>query len=100
MADCAGRALNSRFHRFISRLGRNKFPVRRQREFSHKSMILLPIFGANRARYRRNRKIPGYFPGSREFADAEAGPLRHSGDIRCPLRFGRFSPQPAGARAG
>jgi hypothetical protein len=45
MAVFAGRGLNSRFHRFISRLGRNKFPVRRQRELGHKRLILRPVFG-------------------------------------------------------
>jgi hypothetical protein len=77
----ACRALNSRFHRFISRLGRNKFSVRRRRELGHKGLILAQIFGSDRVRYPRNRKNSGYFPGSREFAHAEARPLGHSGDI-------------------
>jgi hypothetical protein len=72
MADFAGRALNSRLRRFISRLGRNKFPVRRPRELGHNHLISGLIFGENRAKYSRNRKIPGYFPGSREFALADA----------------------------
>jgi len=48
MADFAVRALNSRFCRFISRLGRNKFTVHRRREFGHKRLILLPVSGVNR----------------------------------------------------
>jgi hypothetical protein len=40
MVVFAGRALNSRFHGFISRLARNKFPIIRRRELGHKHLIL------------------------------------------------------------
>ena len=59
---------NSRFGRFISRLAAKKFPVVRRREFSHNSLILCAVFAVEQACTTKIDEIPGYFPGSREFA--------------------------------
>jgi hypothetical protein len=48
-----------RFGVFISRLGSNKFPVSRLREFTGKGLICLAVFGAETALFRDNRENSG-----------------------------------------
>jgi hypothetical protein len=63
---------NSRFGGFNSRLGTYKFPFTSRREFSRNGLIRHGILTRKRRFCGRNRQIPGYFPGSREFAAAAA----------------------------
>jgi hypothetical protein len=67
--------VNSRFGRFNSRLGPKKFPVRPQREFALNDLIYHPFSRSNGGHAAAIDEIPGYFPGSREFAAAGRGRL-------------------------
>src|SRR6516164_8241140 len=67
----------SRFGRFISRLCPNKFPVPPRREFVGKMLIARRIPVSDQTTLPLNRKIPGYFPGSREFGRRRDGQVMH-----------------------
>jgi hypothetical protein len=64
--------VNSRFGRFISWLASNEFPVARLREFACNPLIPSAVFGPDKPAEAKIDNIPGYFPGSREFAAAGA----------------------------
>jgi hypothetical protein len=70
----AGVPVNSRFGRFISRFAQ-KIPVYDATGIPGKTMIIQAVFRQVRRQIGRIAKIPGYFPGSREFAVRPSGRL-------------------------
>jgi hypothetical protein len=77
MPSAAVISRNSRFGRFISGLSVKKFPVSRRREYSRNTLIRLTGLRSNGSRTTKIDEIPGYYPGSREFA--VPGPSRLHG---------------------
>ena len=75
MPSAAVISRNSRFGRFISRLAAKKFSVIRRRELSRNTLIRRTFLRSNGSCTTKIDEIPGYFPGSREFAVPGRGRL-------------------------
>src|SRR5215471_8729693 len=72
----ASNSRNSRFAAFNSRLGVNKFPFSRQREFAGKRLIYLAVVDIKTALSGSNRKNSRFHGKNRETSPGAAPPRR------------------------